>query len=376
MVEERTRELNRALYDTEQARDRMDGILKSVADGLIVTDVYNRIILMNRAAEDLLDVRFSEVKDRPIDFAIENKTLRERIKTTLDKKESGYRFDFELPGEEKEHSRIIRAMTSVIEDKSGNQTGIVSVIHDVTYEREVDRMKTEFITTAAHELRTPLTSIQGFSEILLTRDDIEGEEKKECLSYINKQSVNLAAIINDLLDISRIESGKGFSLNKAPADIAGIIKDTVPHFRTLSPKHEFDIILPEEPVEMMLDKEKMGQVLENLLSNAIKYSPEGGTIYVTAKRIGEFGVRNEGLKEEEKYSTIEIRVTDQGIGMSSEQIEKIFDKFYRVDASNTAIPGTGLGMNIVKHLVEAHGGKVWVEGELGKGTTVRFTITG
>lgn len=372
MVEERTRELNRALYDTEQARDRMDGILKSVADGLIVTDIDNRIILMNRAAEDLLGVCFSEVMDRPIGFAIEDKTLRERMKTTLNKKESDYQFDFELPGE-KEHPRIMRARTSVIEDKSGKQTGIVTVIHDVTYEREVDRMKTEFITTAAHELRTPLTSIQGFSEILLTRDDIKEEEKEECLSYINKQSVNLAAIINDLLDISRIESGKGFSLNKVPADIAGIIRDVVPYFQTLSPKHRFDIIVPEEPVELMVDEEKMRQVLENLLSNAVKYSPEGGDICLTVKRITEFGVRNADSKKE-KCSAIEISIADQGIGMSPEQVEKIFDKFYRGDTSNTAIPGTGLGMNIVKYIVEAHGGKVWVESELGKETVVTFAI--
>jgi PAS domain S-box-containing protein len=377
MVEERTKELNRALYDTEAARDRIDGILKSVGDGLIVTDIYNRIILMNRAGEDLLHVRFSEAIDRPIDFAIQDETLRERIKTTLDKKKEGYEFDFELPGEDTKHPRIMRARTSVIKDKTGKHTGIITIIHDVTYEREVDRMKTEFLSTAAHELRTPLTSIQGFSELLLSRDDLKEEEKEKCLSYINKQSVNLGAIINDLLDISRIESGKGFTLNKVPCNIADIIRDTVPHFQTLSPKHSFEVVLPEESVELMVDKEKMGQVLENLLSNAVKYSPEGGTICLTAKRIAEFGVRNADLDPKSKIQTpkcIEISVADTGIGMTPEQVEKIFDKFYRADASNTAIPGTGLGMNIVKYLVEAHGGKVWVESELGKGTSVKFVI--
>jgi PAS domain S-box-containing protein len=124
-VEERTRELNRALYDTEEARDRIDAILKSVADGLIVTDIYNRVILMNRAAEDMLGVRLSEVMDRPIDFAIEDNTLRERIRTTLDEKVTGYEFDFTLPSEEPEHPRIIHARTSVIEEKSGKVNGII-----------------------------------------------------------------------------------------------------------------------------------------------------------------------------------------------------------------------------------------------------------
>jgi len=390
MVEERTKELNRALYDTEQARDRIDGILKSVGDGLIVTDLYNRVILMNRAAEDLLGARLSEVIDRPVDFAIDDKTLRERIKNTLDKKQEGYEFDFELSGKDGENPRILRARTSLITDKSGTHTGIITTMHDVTYEREVDRMKTEFISTAAHELRTPLTSIQGFSELLTTRDDITEEEKKECLSYINAQSVNLANIINDLLDISRIESGKGFSLNKAPCNIAELIREIVPSFQVLSKKHRFDLILPEEPIEVMADIDKMRQVFDNILSNAVKYSPEGGAVRLTVKTIAEFGMRSAELGEMEKRPAIEVAISDEGIGMSPEQVEKIFEKFYRADYSNTAIPGTGLGMSIVKYLVEAHGGEVWVEspstefipreaeglrtGKKGKGTTVRFTI--
>ena len=381
MVEERTKELNRALYDTEQARDRIDGILKSVGDGLIVTDLYNRVILMNRAAEDLLSARLSDVIDRFIDFAIADRTLRERIKTTLDKRESGYQFDFKLPGDEPSHPRIIRGRTSLIEDKTGKHTGIITTMHDVTYEREVDRMKTEFISTAAHELRTPLTSIQGFSELLTTRDDITEGEKKECLSYINTQSVNLANIINDLLDISRIESEKGFSLNRVPCNISELIQKTVPYFQVQSKKHHFDLILPEEPIEVMVDIDKMRQVLENILSNAVKYSPEGGTIRLTAKAIGEWGMRNgelEGKADTSEIripqSAIEVRISDQGMGMSPEQVERIFDRFYRANASNTAIPGTGLGMSIVKYLVEAHGGEVWVESEVGKGTTVTFRI--
>ncbi len=362
MVKERTKELSRALYDTEEARDKIDGILKSVADGLIVTDTYTRIILMNRAAEDLLSVRFSEVINRPIDVAIHDETLRQRFKKSLTKREPGYQFDFELPGENSKHPRIIRARTSEIKDKAGNQTGIISIIYDVTLEREVDKMKTEFLSTASHQLRTPLTSILGFSEILMTRDNIKEKQQKEFISYINKQSVNLANIINDLLDISRIESGIGFTLYKVPCNINEIIKETVKYFQASYPKRQFDIILPKEPVEVKVDKDKIGQVLENLLSNAVKYSPEGGSICLTAKKISKFA--------------IEISVADHGIGMSPDQIKQIFDKFYRADASNSAIPGTGLGMSIVKNYVEAHGGKVWVESELRKGTKVIFIIPG
>ena len=359
MVEERTNALNRALYDTEEARDRIDGILKSIGDGLIVTDIYNRVILMNRAAEDLLNIRFSEVINRPIDFAIHDKNLKDKMKDTLDKKKTEYEFDFEMPGEDINHPQIYRARTSGIGDKIGIHSGIITIFHDVTHEREVDRMKTEFVSTAAHELRTPLTSIRGFSEVLLTRDDIKKKERRKFLTYINDQSVNLSNIINDLLDISRIESGLGFSLNKSPCDIAEIIKDMVPQFQEQNLKHQFEMILKEESIQLKVDKEKMEQVLRNLFSNAVKYSPEGGLIQVTSEL-------SEGYYQ--------VSIKDQGIGMPREQVAKIFDKFYRADASNTAIHGTGLGMSIVKYLVEAHGGEIWAESEAGKGVMVTFTI--
>jgi len=358
-VTERTSELKEALSDTAQARDRIDGIVKSVADGLIVTDVYNRVVLMNRTAEDLLGVRFTEVIDQPIDFAIADETLRDRVKSTLEKKKTGYEFDFELPGDDPKHPRIMRARTSVIYDKEGTQTGIVTIMYDVTQEREVDRMKTEFISTAAHELRTPLTSIQGFSEIMLTRDDISEEEKKRFLNYINKQAMGLTMIVGDLLDIARIESGKGFSLNKVICNIGDIISQAIPYFQEHAKKHNFEVVLPKRPVELHIDKQKIEQVFKNLIGNAVKYSPEGGLIRVS------------GRVSEDHF---EVSVEDEGVGMTPEQLEKVFDKFYRVDASDTAIEGTGLGMTIVKHIVEVHGGKIWVESELGKGTKVRFTI--
>ncbi|MBW2633619.1 MAG: PAS domain S-box protein, partial [Deltaproteobacteria bacterium] len=389
MVDERTDELNIALTDAEQARDKIDGIVKSVSDGLIVTDINNSIILMNYAAEELLGIRYKDVFNRPIDFAIKEKTLREKVRETIDKKATGYQFDFELQSEEPGHPKIMQARTSVIYDKESSETGIVTILHDVTHEREVDRMKTEFISrmktefisTAAHELRTPLTSIQGFSEILLMREDLKPEERKKFLTHINKQAVGLAAIINDLLDISRIESGRGFALNKAPCNVGDAIRQIIPYFEEQYKKHKFEVSLPQEPVQLLVDKDKMGQVLKNLLSNAAKYSPDGGTICLTANLVSDYGMRNAESKSEIRdprseigCSALEIGVADQGMGMTPEQVAKVFDKFYRVDASNTAIEGTGLGMTIVKQIVEAHGGEVWVESELGKGTTVRFTI--
>lgn len=359
IVNERTEELNISLADAETARDKIDGIIKSISDGLIVTDIDNRVVLMNRAAEDILDVRFSEVIDRPIDYTIKDETLRDRMRATLNKEPTGYEFDFELPGSVPDQIRIMRARTSVIQDKDGRQQGAVTIIMDVTHEREVDRMKTEFLSTAAHELRTPLTSIMGFSEIILTRDNISPEEQRKFITYINEQSVGLNRIISDLLDISRIESGRGFILNKQPCEGGSAIKAVVSLFQEKHPKRQFEIVLPKKPVNIIADKDKMAQVLKNLVSNSVKYSPEGGKICLTGKVID---------------GCFQVSVEDHGTGMTPEQVDKVFDKFYRADASNTAVEGTGLGMSIVKHIVEAHGGKVWVESEYGKGTTVTFRI--
>lgn len=350
--------LKETLLDMEKSRDEIDGILKSISDGLIVTDNYNRVILMNRIAEEMLDVRFSEVINRQIDYAIKEEDLRERVKYTLAKKESGDQFDFELPGDN-EHPKIFRARTSVILDKNNKINGIITIFHDVSHEREVDRMKTEFISTAAHELRTPLTSIQGFSEILLTRDDLDIKEKKKFLGHINKQSTNLSQIITDLLDISRLESGKGFTLDKKPCLIGEAIKMVTEPFITQNKIHTFEIELPKKAVEINVDKDKMAQVLKNLIGNAVKYSPDGGKIQIKGELVTD---------------NYQVSVRDEGLGMTPDQVEQIFNRFYRADTSNTAIEGTGLGMSIVKYIVEAHSGKVYVESEIGKGTKVTFSL--
>lgn len=168
LIESRTEELKQALLDTEDARDKIGGILKSIADGLIVTDNNSRVMLLNPAAENLLSISRNSAINRQIDHVIKDKTLLKNIKTMLDGPETVPPFDFELWDNHFNKARIMRARVSVINDKQGNPIGIVIVISDVTQEREVDRMKNEFLTTAAHELRTPLTSILGFSEMLLT----------------------------------------------------------------------------------------------------------------------------------------------------------------------------------------------------------------
>ncbi|MBT7787991.1 MAG: PAS domain S-box protein, partial [Calditrichaeota bacterium] len=359
MVSDRTAELEKARRHAEDSRDQIDTILKSVSDGLVVTDLENKIVLLNSAAESLLSVNMTEVLGSKIDLAIKNKTLRGRLHGVFGKKISEYEFDFEMPELKNGKKQVFNARTSIIYDRQNFKAGMVTIMQDVTIEREVDRMKTEFVSTAAHELRTPLTSIQGFSEVLITRDDLNIEEKLRFLTYINTQSINLSAIINDLLDVSRIESGKGFELVKQQVDIIRSIREIVNLFKDRSTKHRFKTHLPKREILLLLDNEKILQVFENLLSNATKYSPDGGEIQIKGKVEGD---------------QFKITIKDQGIGMTPDQVGRIYEKFYRADASNTAFEGTGLGMTIVKHIIESHGGTVWAESEINRGTILGIAL--
>ena len=227
--------------------------------------------------------------------------------------------------------------------------------------KELDRMKSEFLATAAHELRTPLNSIVCFSKVLLERrKQLEEEKKIQFLQIINEESLGLADIISDLLSVSRIESGRGFKITKAPADIKDIILKNVNLFQLQTDKHTFKVNTPPDLPEIEIEEDKIDQVMENLLSNAVKFSPDGGKITVTLEKTNE---------------KVQIIITDTGIGIPKKDFAHIFEKFYRAgNASSGTMGGTGLGLGIVRYIIESHGGEIWAESELGKGSTFSFTL--
>ncbi len=351
--------LQRALRETEDARREIDAILKSVADALVVTDHAGRITLMNRAAEELFGLEVSRAIGRPLDTFIKERMGGGKTLPPLATTRNSEPVELELTDDIAGSPRFLQARVSTIFALDGRTTGVVILFRDVTREREIDRMKTDFISTAAHELRTPLTSILGFSQVLLSQPDLSAGEREEFLRYINDKGTVLADIVKELLDIARIESGQGLSLNSYPFPPGEMVGLMEPLIKATGGQHHFEVNLTGGDIRLLADRSKIGQVLENLLSNAIKYSPAGGPI------------RIDGCADGSYYR---ISVTDQGIGMTAEQVHRVFDKFFRADVSNTAIGGVGLGMSIVKHIVEAHGGGIAVESEPGKGTRVSFTL--
>lgn len=346
--------LRLALAETRDARGKLDAILHSVCDPLIVVDRRHQVVLVNRAAEELLGVCLYQSLGLALDQAISDTSLQGQVKAALRSGESGRRdFTFSEQG----RTRVFQARTSILQDEN-RPAGTVILMHEVTREREVERMKSEFVSTAAHELQTPLTAIIGFAELLLSNNELTAEVRRESLQFVQKKAERLSRIVDDLLDIGKIETKRKLELFPEEVDVNQLLRQVVRAF-DLRPGHRLELTLPEAPILLRLDQRRIVQALENILGNAVKYSPAGGLIRVC------------GRCEEGTYR---VSITDQGIGMSEAQRERVFERFYRGDTSDTSSGGTGLGMSIARNNIEAHGGTIWVESKPGEGTQVHFRL--
>jgi signal transduction histidine kinase len=231
-------------------------------------------------------------------------------------------------------------------------------VRDVTHQVEVDRIKSEFLSMAAHELRTPMTSIYGFTELMLLRP-LTPERQREALQKIHRQSEAMIGILNELLDLSRLEARRGqdFRFESLPAQ--AVVQEAVQDFSPPESREPPLLELAEAALPVHVDRGKLQQVMRNLLSNAYKYSPQGGRVWVR-------------LRAEEDEQVL-IEVQDQGIGMSAEELAHVSERFYRADKSGS-IPGTGLGMSIVKEILELMSGSLRLSSAPGQGTTVQVRL--
>ena len=239
-----------------------------------------------------------------------------------------------------------------------SSAGSVSQIlyfRDVTHETEVDQMKSDFLSTAAHELRTPMASIYGFAEVLLTQS-LDEDSRKEFTGIIFRQSGLMASILNELLDLARIEARRGKDFELVPTDVAELVRKTVSEFR-LPAERLAPVVTSQNAVwSIMVDRKKTQQAILNVLSNAYKYSRPGDAVEIF-------------IEPARTANLIAIRTVDQGIGMSAEQVKRVSERFFRADTSGN-VPGTGLGMSIVKEIVELHHGNLLVASAPGQGTSV------
>ncbi len=351
--------LHRAFIEAEEARDKIDAILRSIIDGLVVTDKNGRIVLINRKAEMFLRVESQLVIDQKVDKAITQKVLVKEILSALhgDHVEGIVEWENAIPG--LKGLQIIQAGTSLVKNQNGVETGTITILRDITRERELDRMKSEFVTVAAHELSTPLATIMGFAELLITQKDLPQKVQHESLQYIFDKTETLEKIIDELLNVSRVEFGLQHRLIKQACILNDNFETLISSYRKKHPERKFEVSLPCEPMHLICDQERITQVLENLLSNAVKFSLNNKTIKIEIIEIG---------------GHYQFTVQDEGIGMGIDQAERAFEKFYRGNGIEKAVGGLGLGLCIADSIIKAHGGDIRIHSEEGKGTSVSFDL--
>lgn len=365
---------NARLYEKlEEEKNYLNNILKSTPEAVIVLDLKGKIITFDEQAriyfkkkeEDVLEKFYKDIFDKDLSVII--KKLIDR--TVKGEKVVDYEYEVEL----KNLKIIPLGLTlSILKNPEGSVLGMIIVCRDLTETRQVitltelNKMKSEFVNIASHELRTPLTSIKGFVSTLISDTDgfLDEERKRRYYEIIDREADRLVRLVNDLLDSARIEAGKTLTINFSEFELREVIEKVVNNQRAYTKKHNFKILIPDSHVILTADADKIEQIMYNLLSNAVKYSPDGGEIIISAKKMSPpdlLSVFSDKI-EDKTCRWIVVSIADEGLGILPEHLPKLFEKFQRIERkSQVAIRGTGIGLNLVKYLVELHSGKIWAE---------------
>ncbi len=346
--------------ELRERKEQLERAFESVVAGVILLNANGKIGLINQTALNAFAKPLNgEPTGRLYTDVISHDGVRELLAKALEEK-TEIVDEVEIT-EPEEH--IYRVQTGTVRDEHGQPTGIVALFTDITEIRRVERMKTEFVATVSHELRTPLTAIKGFVATLLEDREnyFDPETRFEFYQIIDQETDRLRRLIEDLLNLSRIERGLSLQPNWVRVDLGNVIEKVLAVQRSYTEKHRLISDIPAPLPIIVADEDKIDGVLTNLVNNAIKYSPDGGDVVVRAVR---------------ENNTLLISVADQGIGIPKEKLHRIFDKFERIDTRETrAAGGTGIGLYLVKHLVEVHGGQIWAESPgSGKGSTFYVRI--
>ena len=348
----------RNLYDLNLEKSRLKTIIQCMANGVMVTNRNLENVLHNPAFLRLMEISGSVGNPIPVTEIIRDEglidSLRRIQRGEVSENES-------LSQEIQVGSHSVRAISAPVPGPDDAAVGTVTVLEDVTPFRQLDRMKSDFVNMVAHELRSPLVSIRQIDSVLL--EGLGGplqEKQKELLGRSLVKIDNLVDLINDLLDMAKLEAGEQVQ-HRVPTDIGPIIENTVSLMEIRAAEQGLTLSFTFQDLPpVSADPKQVEEILTNLISNAVNYSPDGGRITIHAQRVGEF---------------LEVSVTDEGVGISAEELPKIFDRFYRVKHPKTRqVMGTGLGLSIVKGIAEAHGGTVEVQSEPNKGTTFRVLL--
>jgi len=339
----------------DQAVARQRAVFDSMVEGLLLLDDQARVQWANRKFIQFFGLG-QPVEGRTVLEATRSHELAE-LTTSVRKDSQLINRTLRLPGPQERH---VDVNAVPIIGRKGRPEGMVLVLHDVSRLRRLEKTREEFVANVSHELRTPLSLIKGYSETLLDESEKDPEVIKKFLKTIDRNATRLQFLIEDLLAISSLESGR-LKMDLHAVELRELVESSLADYRpaALLREVEFDIEVPD--VGVNVDYERLHQVLGNLFDNAIKYGRRQGRVTVTARTLPQ--------------GKVEVCVRDDGPGIPSEALDRIFERFYRVDKARSRDQGgTGLGLSIVKHIVQSHGGQAWAESDLGKGAAIFFTI--
>ncbi len=351
-------QLNQTVSTVIEQRNEQNAVLSSMDEGVLAVDQRERIIHMNRVAGEILGVDHRDAKRQLIQHIVRFANLQEFIKAVLSS-QSPLKKDLSLVGTPQKQ---IQASGTVLRNADEESIGALIVLRDVTQLRHLETVRSDFIANVSHELKTPITSIKGFVETLLSDDWNHSEDILRFLEIINQQAGRLNSIIDDLLTLSRLERKNGHVRETLrPGNLAAIVQNAIDlcQIQAAENRISVEMVCPENLI-LPINGPLIEQALVNLIINAVKYSEPGKLVRIIAEEHGDHVV---------------IQVKDQGFGIEHKHLDRLFERFYRIDtARSRTLGGTGLGLSIVKHIVQAHQGTIRVESNLGAGSTFIISL--
>ncbi|MHC5076151.1 MAG: PAS domain-containing sensor histidine kinase [Planctomycetota bacterium] len=347
----------------QKQKRNTEAIIYSLHDAVVVMDEFDRLMMANEAAGKLFGFDHRKAQYQSLGNLICTDTkefitlLRNSRQSKVEHKKKEIQFQVE------EQKRFYDCIISCVRDEEGQVCGIVSILHDITREKEISKMKNDFVNHVSHELKTPLASITAYSEMLVDGEAKDEAMQEEFYGIIQSQAQRLNRLIENILNISRIESGL-IKVDKVPVSLTILIEEQLQMIKSYADEKNIRVT-GQTPIifdQVLVDKDMITQVIVNLLSNAVKYTTSGGSVRIETQ-------------VDENKGVARVAVTDTGTGISQEDIKHVFDKFYRVSANKEKAKGTGLGLNLVKQIVEkVHDGQVFVVSEVGVGSTFSFEL--
>lgn len=365
-AEEKARAMDLELRVVTAQRRHAEAIIHSISDAVLVTNRFGELVLANESAAEAFGFRLDAAGRKPLERVLRDEAMIRHIRD-MSRSRSVARRVVEHPVDRDGEARLYKAtlccVHETLEPARAEAEGVVAVLHDMTRERDVAQMKNDFVSHVSHELRTPLASIRAYTELLIDGEADDARTRGEFYAIIQNEADRLGRLIDNILNISRIESGL-VQVHKQPLSLTVVVKEAL---EVIAPQAAGKGIALEEDLAPVLyqthgDRDMLYQATLNLLSNAVKYTPEGGRIVVTTRA-------------DEATGALGLRVRDSGVGIAPKDLPHVFDKFFRVHSSSAMAKGTGLGLSLVKQIVETvHQGKVSVESREGEGSVFGFDL--